>query len=79
MPKLEDVRIGASPLTDRIYVGTISKKDPTLWNSKVDCTGNFIGTLMQWAPVGTIRMVKDNLGNNYEIEIKKVEKTNECD
>jgi hypothetical protein len=72
--KLEDIHIGASPLTDRIYIGTVRKRDLGAWASKVDFTSNFIGALMDWSPPGTIRMVNDNHGNQYEIEVRKVAK-----
>ena len=69
-----NIHIGVSPLTDRIYLGTVSKRDSSTWASKVDCTSTFIGALMDWSPPGTIRMVTDSRGNQYEIEIRKVVK-----
>lgn len=70
--KLEDLHIGASPLTDRLYLGTVSKRDRATWSTKVDVTSKFIGALMDWTPPGTIRMVTDNHGNQYEIEVRKM-------
>ena len=70
--KLDNLHIGVSPLTDRIYIGTVSKRSPGTWNSKVDFTGHFIGALMDWTPPGTIRSVVDNHGNQYEIEVRRV-------
>ena len=70
--KLSDIRIGVSPLTDRIYLGTVSKRDPGTWNQKADCTSQFIAAVMDWAPVGSIRMVRDSHGNQYEIEVRMV-------
>jgi hypothetical protein len=70
--KLDELHIGASPLTDRIYLGTVSKRDRGSWASKVDCTSKFIGALMDWAPPATVRMVTDNHGNRYEIEVRKL-------
>lgn len=72
--KLDDVHIACSPLTDRIYLGTVSKRDRSSWSSKVDCTSKFIGALMDWNPPGTIRMVTDSHGNQYEIEVRKFAK-----
>jgi hypothetical protein len=72
--KLNDIHIGASPLTDRIYIGTVSKKDDSLWSSKVDCTSAFIAALMDWAPPGAVRVVEDKHGNQYEIEISVITK-----
>ena len=70
--KLDDIKIAPSPLTDRMYLGTVSKKDSGLWSSKVDCTSLFLGALMSWTPPGSIRMVNDNHGNQYEIEVRKI-------
>ena len=39
--KLSDIHIGVSPLTERIYLGTVSKRDPGTWNQKADCTSQF--------------------------------------
>ena len=68
--KLEDLYVGVSPLTDRVYLGTVSKKDRSTWNSKIDFTSRFIGAIMDWAPLGTKRLVTDNHGNSYEIEVR---------
>lgn len=73
--RLEAITIGASPLTDRMYLGTVSAKDPGLWTSKVDCTSKFLGALMDWTPPGTIRVITDNHGNSFEIEVRKVAAT----
>lgn len=72
--KLDSIYIGASPLTDRIYLGTVSKRSPDTWASKVDCTSKFIAALMDWTPYGTVRTVTDNHGNTYEIEVRKLPK-----
>lgn len=70
--KLDELHIACSPLTDRIYVGTLSKRERGVWNQKADCTSTFIGALMDWAPPGTVRIINDNHGNQYEIEVRKV-------
>ncbi len=70
--KLDDIHIGVSPLTDTIYLGTVSKRDRGAWSSKVDCTSTFIGALMDWVPPGTVRLVSNNRGDQYEIEVRKV-------
>ena len=71
---LNDIHIGVSPLTDTIYIGTVSKRDRQTWTSKVDCTSMFIGALMDWTPPGTIRVVRDSHGNQYEIEVRALAK-----
>jgi hypothetical protein len=70
--KLDDIHIGVSPLTERIYVGTLSKRDRFTWSSKRDCTSMFLGALMDWAPLGVVRTFTDNHGNQYEIEVRKI-------
>lgn len=72
MPKLEDIHIGVSPLTERVYVGTLSKREPGVWAQKHDCTGLFLGALMNWCPPGTTRIITDNHGGKYEVEVRKV-------
>jgi hypothetical protein len=71
---LDDIHIGVSPLTDTIYIGTVSKRERGVWASKVECTGKFLGALMEWNPPGTIRTITDNHGNQYEIEVRKIAK-----
>lgn len=70
--KLQDIHISSSPLTDRIYLGVVSKRDPGAWSSKIDCTAAFLSALMHWAPPGTIRVITDNNGNEFHLQITKV-------
>lgn len=70
--KLDDLRIGVSPLTDRVYVGTVNKRSPGVWASKSDCTSRLLGALMEWTPPGNVREFADSHGNRYEIEIRKL-------
>lgn len=76
MPALDQIRIGVSPLSDRIYIGTVSKKDPTLWLSKVDATSQFIGNLLAWTEPGTTRTVVSSDGSEYEITVKRTKPAN---
>lgn len=69
---LDELHIGASPLTDRIYLGTVSDCDRGMWSRKVDFTDKFIGALMALAPRGAIRTVVDSRGNRYEIQVRKL-------
>lgn len=72
--KLEDLHIGVSPLTETIYIGTVNKKTPGVWGTKVECTSKFIAAVMDWIPPGTIRLIRDNKGNEYEIEVRIIRK-----
>lgn len=78
MPRLEDIRIGVSPLSDRIYIGTVSKKDPSLWLTKLDATSQFIGNLLTWTEPGTIRTVTSTDGSEYEIEVRRTKPAKEA-
>lgn len=69
---LDSIQLGASPLTDRVYLGKVEAKNPGRWREKVDCTGKFLGALMEWTPPGTVRLITDNHGNSFEIEVRKV-------
>lgn len=73
MPRLEDIHIASSPLTDRVYIGTLSRREPGVWANKRDCTSVFLGALMGWCEPGTVRIITDNRGGRYEIEVRKVE------
>lgn len=71
--KIEHIRIGVSPLTDRVFIGTArAGTDTDTWINKVDFTSKFIGAVMDWAPPGTTRIVRDNHGNQYEVEVRQV-------
>ena len=72
--KLVDLHIDVSPLTDTIYIGTVNKRNPGVWGSKLEFTSKFIGALMAWIPPGTVRLVRDNRGNQYEIEVRSIAK-----
>lgn len=74
MPKLEDIEIGVSPLTDRVYLGTVSKKDRGLWLQKTDCVSTFCAALFAWVPPGTVRVIDGSDGQRFEIEVRKVNK-----
>lgn len=71
MPALKDIHIAASPLTDRIYIGTVDRSGKS-WAQKHDATSTFIAALMDWTPPGTVRMVADSKGGQYEIEVRKL-------
>ena len=76
MPALDQIRLGVSPLSDRIYIGTVSKKDPTLWTNKVDATSQFISTLFQWVEPGEIRLVTSSDGSEYTIDVTRTKTPN---
>ena len=76
MAALENIRLGISPLTDRVYLGTVSKKDRELWLSKVDATSQFICNLLIWVEPGTMRTVTSSDGSEYEISVKRTKTPN---
>jgi hypothetical protein len=70
MPKLEDVRLGVSPLTDTVMMGTL--KDEMTWRGKRDCTSEFCGALLTWIPPGSVREIGSRAGKRYEIEVREL-------
>lgn len=42
---LQDLTIGVSPITGKIYIGYVSKNDPHLFTSKVEVTDKVIGAM----------------------------------
>lgn len=71
MPKLEDIRLGVSPLTDRVYMGTVSKTDRSRWLQKRDATSDLCQAVLTWIEPGTIRTVEGG-GKRYEIEVREL-------
>jgi hypothetical protein len=69
--KLDDVKLGVSPLTDTMYMGTVSKKDPCLWLQKREATSDFCGALLSWIPPGSTRTIRSSNGAWYEIEVRQ--------
>ena len=67
--KLEDIEIGHSPLTNTIYLGQTSKKNPDVWNLKRDCTQQFLAVLMAWCPPGDKRVITRQDGQKFTIRV----------
>lgn len=72
MPKLEDIRLGVSPLTDRVYLGTVSKRDPGAWAQKRDAVSDLCQAVLTWVPPGTAREIVSSDGTRYEIEVREL-------
>lgn len=72
MPKLEDIRIGVSPLTKTVYVGTVSKKHPGLWQQKREATSDFCAALLEWAPIGYVQKIRGSDGSMFEVEVRDI-------
>ena len=72
--KLDDIRISLGYMTDDIYIGTLNKGS-SMYRNKRCITSDFIRCVMEWTPPGTIRGVVDNDGNQYEIEVRKIDAT----
>lgn len=66
---LEDIELGVSPLTNTIYMGKTSKKNPEVWNLKRDCTASFLSALMTWCPPGDKRVITRGDGQMFTIRI----------
>ena len=70
MPKLDDVKLGVSILTDTVMMGTI--KDASTWKEKRDCTSDFCSALLTWIPPGNVREIGRSTGKRYEIEVREL-------
>jgi hypothetical protein len=70
--KLEDIRLGASPLTDRVYLGVVSGTET--WKQKRDCTSDLLRVILEWlgGEEGGIREFSDDTGQQYVLEARKV-------
>lgn len=70
--KLTDIRLGVSPLTDTVMMGTL--KDAVTWREKRDCTSEFCAALLTWVPPGNKREIRSSSGKHFEIEVREIEK-----
>ena len=65
---LEKLRMGHSPLTDHVYVGTSIKNG--VWRNKIDLTNDFIGCVIaRWE--NKTESISAG-GQTWEITVKKV-------
>lgn len=68
--EVEQIRLGSSSLSDRVYAGTLTPSG-NIWRHKVDVTNDFIGCVIaRWA--GQIEQIKSSDGKVYEIRVKEV-------
>ena len=68
--RLSDIKLGVSPLTDRVMLGTLINE--TTWRQKRDATNDFCGILLTWCEPGTVRTIKNSTGETFEIIVRKV-------
>lgn len=71
--ELENIRLGHSPLTDKVYAGIIASeknKKQILWKNKQDVTNDFITAVIgRWEGHTEIIASGDN---KWEITVKKI-------
>ena len=68
---LEKIMLGHSPLSGKIFAGTILK--PGVWRHKVDVTDVFMGTVIDRFR-GHIEVLECSDGKTYEITVKEITK-----
>ena len=68
--KLIDIRLGVSPLTDCVMMGTIV--NDRQWKEKRDATSDFCGALLTWIEPGTTRTIRSSTGETFEVEVRKI-------
>jgi hypothetical protein len=66
---LERVRIGVSPLTERVYVGTL--RNDHEWRNKVDRTNDFLAALLEWCPAGYEREIVGSDGRVFFVTVQE--------
>lgn len=72
MNYLENIEIGFSPLTQRIYIGRVSKKNKNMWAGvKKDITNNFLQVLLYKFPIGE-HEISINGKPKYKINIEEI-------
>ena len=62
---LEDVHLGVSPDTGKVYMGTM--KGESEWDQKVNCSSEFMGCVLNWAPPGYVRDIKTTDGRFFRV------------
>jgi len=68
----ENLRLGHSPITDRIYVGKLNKEGDQWTGQKKDVTNDFIDCVIgRWN--GYVEKVKSSKGKIYEISVREIE------
>lgn len=78
MPKLEDVHIWVSPVTKKVYIGTLRFEMETdgylRAKSKVDRTSEFLGAMIELLKLhgGRITVVEDDTGKKFIVRIEEV-------
>lgn len=66
--------IGYSPLTEKVYLGNVSKKNPNQWvGNKEDITNIFIQVLLQKFEPGTESIIAVDGKNKYKITVTEIE------
>ncbi len=69
--KVSDIRLGHSPLTDKIYAGRLNK-DGAKWLEKTDVTNDFIhAAIGRWS--GYKEKITGPDGEMYEFNVNKIE------
>ena len=71
--KLEDIKFGVSPLTNRVYIGTVSKKDPSLWVEKRDVVSDMCRVIIEWVSTDGVLEITGKNGSRFEVTVKQVD------
>ena len=72
---LENVRLGHSKLTDRVFAGYLGKDEMT-WVKKKDITSDFIGAVIERFS-GYKETISVSDGRVFEITVKEIKKAGE--
>jgi len=70
----DNLKIGFSPLTGKVYLGKTLKSDPNMWSEgKRDITNNFLQVVLNKFEPGTETGITDGK-KQYFITVREVEK-----
>ena len=78
MPKLEDVHIWVSPVTKKVYIGTLRFEMETdgylRAKSKVNRTNEFIGTMIKFLQEhgGEVEITEENTGKKFIVKLEEM-------
>lgn len=75
MPRLEKITLGVSPITERVYLGTIKSDNGEYaeWGEKRDATHDFCRALLEWCPDGYEREITSSDGTAYRVTVEQIE------
>lgn len=63
------IRLGYSPLTDRIYAGKMEADGQTMRDAKTDVTSDMLAAIKHYCPPGKERIIRENGKPAYLLQV----------